>query len=430
MNYRQIVQMPRLNTVPRNRAAQRSTSHVALEPPAGQIQAALGRPIDPATRTLMESRFDHDFSQVRIHTDSQAARFAAGHDAVAITTGRDVYFDHETYAPTTPAGRMILAHELAHVVQVDRREQRAAAAASNLESEALTAGLQVAAGQAAHVQLAATDRPVLALSRTWKAILGGAVAGAAVLGVAALIGVASIGLGSGLLSILGGGLAGWGIERLQRGERSVDTPVEADAVIQDQYGVNIQRAMAAQYIPAGRSAKTAKVNVVGEEGFKRAYQLKYGEIDAEYYSVAGFVDEALDPPLIWIHYNRKQPTTLIHECLHYYSLPVRGKGFLGFGFNVNEGTTEYFTRQIAQKNKIPPGNAYPHQYPEVQALVAALGDEGPLRRAYFEGQIDDLRLAVDGVRGAGAFSRWVVAMRLGHWAEARSALKTRNSAQP
>src|SRR5512143_4214918 len=106
-------QMSRLSTVPRNRAAQRSTSHV--EPQVRQTNAALGRPIDRATRAFMESHFDHDFSHVRIHTDSRAAQLAVGHDALAITTGRDVYFDRETYAPATTQGRMILAHELAHV---------------------------------------------------------------------------------------------------------------------------------------------------------------------------------------------------------------------------------------------------------------------------------------------------------------------------
>ena len=85
MNDRQLAQTPRLNAVPRNRAAQRSTSHV--EPQVRQTNAALGRPIDRATRAFMESHFDHDFSHVRIHTDSQAARFAADHDAMAITTG-------------------------------------------------------------------------------------------------------------------------------------------------------------------------------------------------------------------------------------------------------------------------------------------------------------------------------------------------------
>src|SRR5262247_1095700 len=32
-----------------------------------------GQPLDPATRGLMESRFGHDFADVRVHTDAKAA---------------------------------------------------------------------------------------------------------------------------------------------------------------------------------------------------------------------------------------------------------------------------------------------------------------------------------------------------------------------
>lgn len=261
-------------------------------------------------------------------------------------------------------------------------------------------------------------------------MLGGALVGVAALGVAALTGVAAFGFLNVLGSLAGGGLAGLGIERLRRGKRSVDSPAKADEVIQDQYGVNIQRAVAAQYIPAGRSAKTAEVHIVNEGGFKRAYQLKYGINDAHYASVAAFVDENLDPPRIWIHYGRKRPTTLIHECLHYYSLPARGRGFLTFGFNVNEGTTEFFTRQIAQHNKLPAGNAYQDPYEGVQTLVTALGSDDLLRRAYFEGQLNELRLAVDQAHGAGTFSQWVAAMEAERWERARSLLETRSAAQP
>ncbi|GAA4709182.1 eCIS core domain-containing protein [Phytohabitans rumicis] len=58
----------------------------------------------------MSARFGFDFSQVRIHPDSAAAR-AAG--ARAFTSGRHVWF-----APGRgPADRRLLAHELTHVVQ-------------------------------------------------------------------------------------------------------------------------------------------------------------------------------------------------------------------------------------------------------------------------------------------------------------------------
>src|SRR5215813_7566112 len=51
-----------------------------------------GRPLDLQTRAFMEPRFGHDFSQVRVHTDSQAAESARMVNALAYTAGRDVVF--------------------------------------------------------------------------------------------------------------------------------------------------------------------------------------------------------------------------------------------------------------------------------------------------------------------------------------------------
>ncbi len=76
-----------------------------------------GRPLDPATRSYMEPRFGHDFSQVRVHTDARAAESARAVNARAYTLGQDVVFGAGQYAPGTADGNRLLAHELAHVVQ-------------------------------------------------------------------------------------------------------------------------------------------------------------------------------------------------------------------------------------------------------------------------------------------------------------------------
>ena len=57
-----------------------------------QVLRSPGRPLDPVTRTDMESRFGHDFSQVRVHTDARATASAQAVDALAYTAGRDVVF--------------------------------------------------------------------------------------------------------------------------------------------------------------------------------------------------------------------------------------------------------------------------------------------------------------------------------------------------
>jgi hypothetical protein len=62
-------------------------------------------------------RFGHDFSQVRVHTDRRAAESARSIGALAYTMGEHIVFGTGHYAPSTEAGRHLLAHELAHVVQ-------------------------------------------------------------------------------------------------------------------------------------------------------------------------------------------------------------------------------------------------------------------------------------------------------------------------
>jgi hypothetical protein len=69
----------------------------------------------------MEARFGHDFSQVRVHADADAAESARSLGALAFTVGNDVVFGAAKYRPDTPEGRQLLRHELTHVVQRARR---------------------------------------------------------------------------------------------------------------------------------------------------------------------------------------------------------------------------------------------------------------------------------------------------------------------
>lgn len=78
---------------------------------------APARPLDGETRAFMESRFGHDFSQVRLHTDARAGEAARMVNARAFTVGKDVVVDQRQGGLGTPAGLRLLAHELAHVVQ-------------------------------------------------------------------------------------------------------------------------------------------------------------------------------------------------------------------------------------------------------------------------------------------------------------------------
>jgi outer membrane protein OmpA-like peptidoglycan-associated protein len=78
-----------------------------------------GQPLSPAQRTFFESRFGHDFGQVRLHTDQRAAASARALNALAYTVGTHIVFGSGQFATATSAGRRLLAHELTHVVQQD-----------------------------------------------------------------------------------------------------------------------------------------------------------------------------------------------------------------------------------------------------------------------------------------------------------------------
>jgi Domain of unknown function (DUF4157) len=82
--------------------------------------ASPGRPLEPALRRDMEQRFGHDFLRVRVHSDVASEISAQQLDAHAYTSGYDIVFGLGRFAPATPAGRRLLAHELTHVVQQTR----------------------------------------------------------------------------------------------------------------------------------------------------------------------------------------------------------------------------------------------------------------------------------------------------------------------
>ena len=76
-----------------------------------------GQPLPDSERAFFEPRFGVDFSQVRIHADSQAAEVSREVNAHAFTLGQDIVFGSGQYQPTTSEGRRLLAHELTHMLQ-------------------------------------------------------------------------------------------------------------------------------------------------------------------------------------------------------------------------------------------------------------------------------------------------------------------------
>ena len=99
------------------RMAQRQAISGILPEVVGTGLASSHQRLDPLVRTKMEQRFGQDFSQVRIHADRAAGESARSMNSRAYTLGRDIVFAAGQYDPRSSAGRVLLAHELTHVVQ-------------------------------------------------------------------------------------------------------------------------------------------------------------------------------------------------------------------------------------------------------------------------------------------------------------------------
>ncbi|HET9281859.1 MAG TPA: DUF4157 domain-containing protein [Candidatus Angelobacter sp.] len=82
-----------------------------------EVLRSSGQPLDARTRAFMEPRFGHDFSKVRVHTDEKAVESAKAVGARAYTVGSNVVFGAGEFVPGSRAGKRLLGHELAHVVQ-------------------------------------------------------------------------------------------------------------------------------------------------------------------------------------------------------------------------------------------------------------------------------------------------------------------------
>lgn len=99
------------------RKAANHSNHSEVPSIVSDVLHSPGQALAQSTREFMEPRFGHDFSQVRVHLDGQAAESARAVNASAYTVGNKVVFGAGQYAPGTNEGKNLLVHELSHVVQ-------------------------------------------------------------------------------------------------------------------------------------------------------------------------------------------------------------------------------------------------------------------------------------------------------------------------
>ncbi|UBV45355.1 DUF4157 domain-containing protein (plasmid) [Deinococcus taeanensis] len=119
----------------------------ATKPVMERIQArrGSGNPLPAAVQRHLEQGLNHDLSRVRIHDDAEADKLAKGVNAVAFTTGTDIYFRSGKFNPNTKSGLELLAHEVTHTVQqAQGKVGRGIDPDAGLEAEAQSMGSKLA----------------------------------------------------------------------------------------------------------------------------------------------------------------------------------------------------------------------------------------------------------------------------------------------
>jgi hypothetical protein len=110
-----------------------------------QERRGAGNPLPEAVRRHLEQGLNHDLTRVRIHDDAEADKLAKGVNAVAFTTGTDIYFRSGKFNPNTRSGLELLAHEVTHTVQqAQGKVGKGVDPDAGLESEARSMGAKLA----------------------------------------------------------------------------------------------------------------------------------------------------------------------------------------------------------------------------------------------------------------------------------------------
>jgi hypothetical protein len=112
---------------------------------------------------------------------------------------------------------------------------------------------------------------------------------------------------------------------------------------------------------------------------------------------------------------------MIHEGVHKYAADALIKS----SQPLNEGVTEYFTRLVADKANLSKGRRNYQQNYECAKALAELAGEEALAKAYFDGDIDQLKNTVDNKLGNGKWEEFVKATRSEDWEKATNLLKSR-----
>jgi Domain of unknown function (DUF4157)/DNA/RNA non-specific endonuclease len=105
-----------------------------------------GDPLPTNVRPQLEAGLNVNLEAVRVHTDAEADLLAKSVNAIAFTTGKDIFFSSGSYQPNTKSGYELIAHEVTHTVQQSQNQVSSGVDPSpSLERDAQARGAELAA---------------------------------------------------------------------------------------------------------------------------------------------------------------------------------------------------------------------------------------------------------------------------------------------
>ena len=376
-----------------------------------QIQAQLtsGQPLDGGAMAQMGAAFGQDFSGVRVHTGGEAAGLSEQLNARAFTVGTDIAFGAGEYQPGTLIGDALIAHELAHVVQ----QKGAAASAPATKPGSIVDPLETEADDAAINAVAAVHGGFRVRANR-----------------------------STSLTALRLQNCSKKPPQIKVPRGSWATPEQADQLLANDPIIypRIKDRVAKGRKAAGHTNILGSVDFLGKATELSGDEAKIEKVSRDMMHAGGFAD--VDSGEIYLH--RKDadmidvtrggksspvfvppsasPVTIVHEAVHLYGTNA---WYDTVGHSANEGTTEYFTRRVLEKQENEEGggkailarDSYPEEYEAVKCLVSKAKVE-LLADAYFLGQVEPLRKKV----GATEFDAWCAAMKEKNFVDAHAAV--------
>ena len=135
-----------------------ATADSSLENYVGGLSSG-GQTLPNEVRNFYEPRFGYDFSNVKVHTDSVAAKSAQSINALAYTSGNNIVFSKDQYSPNTASGKRLLGHELTHVIQqsksINKKIQKFTASCRGLLNSPVASLGRILSGTAIHYAIIA-----------------------------------------------------------------------------------------------------------------------------------------------------------------------------------------------------------------------------------------------------------------------------------